>query len=160
MTPALFAVLLAAVAAPAPAEEEIKPPRGPQPCQVIARVDKDGNMEITETTAVLREEKRQRTVTIDGKAVTEEYVVTTVTQMVQTRRLAAKTVKVYTTEGKEVDPKDAAEKLRKQTIVLMSCDGQKVDPFYLKIIKPDTLVIVPPPPPPEQPEKPDPKKPN
>jgi hypothetical protein len=73
----------------------------------------------------------------------------TVTQLrceQRTYRMKGESVKVYTAGGKEVNAKDLPDKLKQQTIVLLSHDGKKVDPFYLKIIKPDTLILVPPPP--------------
>ena len=62
MTSMLLSVALAAVAAPAPEESDIKLPQGMQPMQVLARVDKNGRIEITEMLAVYKQEKRVRTV--------------------------------------------------------------------------------------------------
>jgi hypothetical protein len=144
MNPALLVVALAAVAAPAPAEEEIKLPQGPQPLQVLARMTKEGRIEITEQIMEARTEKRTRTTVVDGREVPVEYVVTTVKSVPRTRLLPEKGVKAYTAAGKEVDPKDLPDKLKKPAVVLMSWDGNKVDPFFLRVVKPDTLVLVPP----------------
>jgi hypothetical protein len=144
MTPTLLTVVLAsAIAAPAP-DEEIKLPTGAQPLQVLAKLNKDGRIEITEMLAVYTEEKRVRTVNVGGIPRAEEYIVTTMRSMPRTRLLPEKGVKVYTAAGKEVDPKDWPEKLRKPAVIFMAWDGKKVDPFYLRVAKADTLVIVPP----------------
>jgi hypothetical protein len=146
MTPSLFtAALAAALAAPAPAEEEIKLPEGVQPIQVIARMDKDGRIELTEQVMEVRTEKRIRNTVVDGKTVPVEYEVTTYRGVPRKRLLPEKGVRVYTAAGKEVDPKDLPEKLKKPAIAFLAWDGKKVDPFYLKPLKPDTLVIVQPP---------------
>lgn len=142
MTPALFAVLLAStVNAPAPPDEAIKAPQGLPPTQVIASVTKDGEFEITQSRLVAARHTEERTTAAGGK-----YTVQVVSYrpVQETRRLKGEGVKVYTAAGKEVSARDAADKLKKPAIVLLAADGKKVDPFYLKIIKPDTLVLVAP----------------
>src|SRR5262249_3774765 len=142
VTPILLAVLLAsAPGAPAPEEQDIKLPQGMQPLQVLAHIDKNGRIQITEMITELREEKRLRTRNVGGKEVKEEYVVRVMMAVPRTRLLPEKGVKVYTAAGKEVDPKDVPEKLKKPAVVFMAWDGEKVDPFYLRVAKPDTLVL-------------------
>jgi hypothetical protein len=63
-------------------------------------------------------------------------------------------VEAYDTSGKPVEAKKVAELLTKETPVLVSADGQKVDPFHLRVIKRGTLVLVVP-----QPETPPPAEP-
>ncbi len=148
MNTALFAVVLAsAVAAPAPPEPPPKLPQGPPPATVLASVTGDGEFEITQPRLVPYVEKRERTVTVDGRPVRQEYSVTAYRTVPETRRIKGEGAKVYTADGKEVDPKDVPDKLKKPTVVLLSADEKKVDPFYLKVVKPDTLVIVAPAPP-------------
>lgn len=142
MNSALLAVALAAVAAPAPAEEAIKPPQGLPPIQVIASVTKSGDFEITQTVLVPEQRTEERVVTVNGTPVKQMVTVTMVRPVQVTRRFKGEGVKVYTASGKEM--KDATDQLKKPTVVLFAADGKKVDPFYLKIIKPDTLVVVSP----------------
>jgi hypothetical protein len=145
MTTTLLALTLAsAVAAPAPAEEPIKPPEGPPPTQVLASMTKESEFEITQTVLVPEMVTEERTVNVNGQAVTQTVSVLRYKPVQVTRRVSAEGVKVTTAAGKEVDPKEWPDKLRKPTIALMAADGKKVDPFYLKIIKSDTLVIVAP----------------
>jgi hypothetical protein len=143
MSPTLFAVVLATtVTAPAPVEEDVKPPKGPQPLQVLAHVAEDGNIEITQVLTVYRAETRTRVVNVNGTPVSQQYTVTVPQAVPVTRRLLAKSVQVSTAGGKAVDPKDVPAKLKKPTPVLLSADGNKIDPFYLKIVKEGTLVLV------------------
>ncbi|HEX5271542.1 MAG TPA: hypothetical protein VFW33_13690 [Gemmataceae bacterium] len=145
MSPALLALVLASgVSAPAPAEEAIKPPQGMPPAQVIASVTKDGEFEITQSVVVPEVVTEEVPISVEGKTVTRQVQVTRFKPVQRVHRIKPQGVKVYTAAGKEVDPKDAGEKLKKPTIVLFAADGNRVDPFYLKIIKPDTLVIVAP----------------
>lgn len=44
--------------------------------------------------------------------------------------------------GEKVSENDVRKTLKTPTIVLVSSDGEPVHPYYLKVIKPDTLVIV------------------
>lgn len=161
MNATLIAIALAAVAAPAP-DEDIKLPQGPQPLQVLAQLNKDGRIEVTEQMPVYRQEKRIRTRNVGGREVAEEYVVNTMTFEFRKRLLPEKGVKVYSAAGKEIDAKDLPDKLRKPVVVFMAWDGKKVDPFFLRLAKADTLVIVPPVAPPQPIDagaKPDPDKP-
>ncbi len=145
MTPTLYAVVLtAALGAPAPADEPIKAPQGPPPQQIIASMTSEGLFELTQPSLVPVAETRERVVTIKGQAVKQLVQVTTFKTVQVTRRIKGEGVKVYTAAGKEVDAKNVSEKLKKPTIVLFAADGNKVDPFYLKIVKADTLVIVAP----------------
>jgi hypothetical protein len=118
--------------------------------QVVAQMakGKDGVIEVTQMVAVYRTEKRTRTRNVGGVAVAEEYAVNTLSFVAETRHLDVKAVKVHTAGGKEVDAKDVPAKLKNQTVAFLAWDGKKVDPFYLKPLKEDTLIIVAPPEPP------------
>jgi RNA polymerase sigma factor (sigma-70 family) len=56
-------------------------------------------------------------------------------------------VSAYDLEGRPIDRKKLTELLPKETVVLAATDGRKPDPFYLQLIKPGTIVLVPPLPP-------------
>src|SRR5262249_43261001 len=51
-------------------------------------------------------------------------------------------VKVYDTKGNKVDPKDLPKLLKNPVPVLVSTDGNKVHPYYLRNVKEGTLVLV------------------
>jgi len=44
--------------------------------------------------------------------------------------------------GQKLSEEQIRKALKKPSIVLLSSDGKPIDPYYLKIIKPETLVIV------------------
>lgn len=44
--------------------------------------------------------------------------------------------------GKELKKEEVLEALKKPSIILLSRDGKPVHPYYLKVIKPETLVII------------------
>jgi hypothetical protein len=53
-------------------------------------------------------------------------------------------VRVFGTDGKRIDPKDLPNLLKKSTPVMVSADGNEIDPLYLRLVQPGTLVIVAP----------------
>jgi hypothetical protein len=73
-----------------------------------------------------------------GETVPVKY--TTVSMTI--RELAARYVRVSGTNGKPLAAKDAADRLAKERPVLLSINGQKVDPFYLRLVNKDTLTAV------------------
>jgi hypothetical protein len=57
--------------------------------------------------------------------------------------LENKDVQISTVGGKAIDSKEAQNLLAEgKTLALASADGRKVDPFYLRIFKEGTLVLV------------------
>ena len=55
--------------------------------------------------------------------------------------------------GEKLTEKEIRKTLEKPTIVLISADGKPVHPYYLKVIRPDTLVIIDKTPIPEAPDR-------
>lgn len=53
-------------------------------------------------------------------------------------------VRAHDLNGKAIDAKALASRLRKFTMVLESIDGKNVDPYYLQLFKEGTIVLVPP----------------
>jgi hypothetical protein len=125
------------------AGESPKLPKGPQPKQVLARLDGDGNLVVREQVTEYRTETRVVEQVVCGVKVNRAVTVTVpVTTAVQ-RKYSAKAFEVYDASGKKVAGKKLSEALKKEKAVLVSVDGQKVDPFYLQLVKKDTLVVVP-----------------
>jgi hypothetical protein len=130
------------LAAPAPEPDAVKPPQGPQPQQVLARMDNEGNLEIMKSSLVPEERTVTKTVVVGGvaRAITEKVTVMVPVQV--THRVMTEGMKVATAGGKEVDAKDVPDRLKNWTAVIMSADGNKIDPFYLGVLKENTLTIV------------------
>jgi hypothetical protein len=55
-----------------------------------------------------------------------------------------KDLAVTTADGKKVEVADAAKRLAKGGVVVVSADGKPVDPQHLKLFKGDVLVLVAP----------------
>ncbi len=145
MTHAALTILMTVLAAPAPEVEVVKAPQGPQPQQVLVRLDKEGNLEVMTSRQVPEERNVTKTVVVDGVA---RAVIEKVTVMVPVQvsyRILTEGMKVATAGGKAVDAKDLPERLKNWTPVMLSADGNKIDPFYLGVLKENTLTIVVPP---------------
>jgi hypothetical protein len=65
-----------------------------------------------------------------------QYVATAVTRDIATDR-----VRVWRPDGTSVPAADLATLLKQQTPVVVSADGTRVDPFFLGLLKPESLVI-------------------
>jgi hypothetical protein len=139
----LGVTVLAACVACLAAENASKLPTSPAPNHATARINKDGSLVLREgvfqTTYEYKEENLESK---DGRVVRRRIQVPVTTMREVTRNIAAKDIQAYTTEGKKLDPRDLANFLKKDTPVLVSADGKKVDPYYLQVIKEGTIVLV------------------
>lgn len=115
-------------------------PKGPPPRVMTAQVDKEGKPFLTGYVAETREEKVTYKGVVNGRP---ENLVKTVTVSVMVPRvvyLADAGVEVFGTDGKRVDAKNL--KFRGPVGVFVSADGRPVDPVYLRLVRPGTLIVV------------------
>jgi hypothetical protein len=118
------------------ADEKLALPNSRQPHHALARMDKDGAIILQAKVISYRDEQRE-------KAGGRIYIVRVPFEEIRESRSSSKGLQVFRADGKTVDPKDLPELLRKETHILVSAiNGAKVDPFYLQIVKEDTLVLV------------------
>lgn len=64
------------------------------------------------------------------------------------RRFTPGQLRAYDVSGKPVNARQLADRLAKETAVLLAADGNDVDPFHLQLIKEGTLILAPTTPPP------------
>jgi RNA polymerase sigma factor (sigma-70 family) len=113
-------------------------PGGPAPSWVCASIAKDGKIIvgipfITYKTVTTKIKK-------DGEEKEAYYYEPVAKENVKS--FEASDVKAFDVQGKPMDSKDLSKLLEKKTLVLCSTDSRKVDPFYLRIIKDGTVVLV------------------
>jgi len=134
-----LALLLPATLAPAP---KATLPKGPPPRIVSASIDSEGGFQFVEVTTKYVPQQRTREVNVGGQVqkVTETVTVP-VTEMVQ-RKVDGENVEVYWVDGKKLDPEKVRKLAGKTLPVLVSSDGKPVDPFYLRLAREGTLVLV------------------
>jgi hypothetical protein len=138
-------------------------PKGPPPTIMTAQPGKNGVPTIVVPVLEYQPKKVVKEVNVNGRIdKLEEVVYVPVTKHVIIP-LDAPGNRVYDVAGKQLDAK--ALKLTKATPVLVSSNGQPVDPFYTRLAREGTLVVVmsmpgqntgavPPPPPPRKSKRP------
>jgi hypothetical protein len=141
MTSTFLTLALLLPAAPAPAPKATLP-KGPPPRIVSASIDSEGGFQLLESTTEYVQQQRQRTVVVGGQTQTvTETVMVPVMRMIQ-RKVDGENVEVCGVDGKKIDP-DEVRKLAGKTLpVLVSSDGKPVDPFFLRLAREGTLVLV------------------
>ena len=85
---------------------------------------------------------RERTEEKDGKQVRVKQSVREPRLLRKYRKKSLADLVITNAAGKKLTAKEVLNALQKPTIVLISSDGKKVDPYYLRIVRPGTLVIV------------------
>jgi hypothetical protein len=157
----MFATLtLAAFTLASPVPRDAKA-AGPAPRLVEFIPDTDGKVRVL----ALRTEKQKvkqvvpvqkqvvAKVLVNGQEKEQPLVVTenvtreqevSVQSMARVELSELKNLTIYTADGKEADKALALKKLVDGGTVVVSADGQKVDPKYLKLFRDDTLVLVSP----------------
>jgi hypothetical protein len=139
---ALSLTAVAALAAVAAAQEPGLP-KGPPPKLMVLTGGEGATFITTQQITEQVPEERQREVEVNGR---KQLV--TVTVMVSRPRTVEVTMRLgnaqaFTANGKRVDPAELAKRLKGPTLVLVSADGKMVDPFYLRVLREDALVLVP-----------------
>jgi hypothetical protein len=117
---------------------EVKPrtPQGPAPVKRVAVLDQAGQVRVQETLT--------KEVTLWNKGPLVKGGTPSSKKVTFTRTTAydPREVQVYDPRGRTVDPKDLPKLLKNPVPVLVSTDGKKVHPFYLRNVKKGTLVLV------------------
>ena len=115
---------------------------GPAPYYTYASATEGDYVVITRTFVSMVQEQRTRIVKKNGIEEKVPYIVCI--SKIRRSKLKKKIADLEVTNaaGEKKTAEDIRDALEKPQAVLLSSDGQKVDPFYLKTVKPDTLVIV------------------
>ena len=144
MTRQLFsAALLLVLGGAAWAEDKPKLPKGPPPFQALARATLNkGVIEFRLTVPYLVQVFQETKTVVEGKEVIKTTVVAKLVTREDARQVKEKELQAFDATGKKVSAKALLKRLKKPGAVLVSADGAKVDPFYLEIIKKDTLVLI------------------
>jgi hypothetical protein len=140
----LLAVVGLATAAPLP--EELKPPKrmAPTLIPVIAADTKRDGGEVTYISYVDVDVPFEvsRIVEKDGKKVpvkATEYRKETRAESISFRLDG---YKLFTADGKTVPPAEVARRIVPGAVLLVAWDGELPEPAYLKLFKPETVVLV------------------
>jgi hypothetical protein len=135
----LILTLMLTPAAPVPAEAAVRLPISPAPIQVLASMDKDGNIVFVSSVTVFKTVPLAVDTPGGGKKLEKTIVSET---SYRSQVFAVKDVQVYDTANGTIDSRKLPVLLKERIPVLVSADGNKVDPLHLRIIKDGTLVFV------------------
>jgi RNA polymerase sigma factor (sigma-70 family) len=116
-------------------------PKGPAPYTAYAVLDGEGRIVLRipsgsvyyqPNTTWSQRPDGGKTATTSYELISREHVM-----LVDTKHVQA-----YGVDGKRIETKSVEERLKKEIPVLVSANGQPVDPFHLQLIKEGTLVLV------------------
>jgi hypothetical protein len=140
LMPALIATLLAA-----PGPEKPKIPQGATPTiATVAEINKEAGTCTLQTNHVVAQTVNVPvTEIVNGVAVTKVVPETRLKTVVETRPVSIKDMPVTDAEGNKIAEDDVWKRLTQGTTVVVSADGNKVDPAFLAAFKKDTLVLQP-----------------
>jgi hypothetical protein len=144
----LFAIVcMATVASTAAAQEQPRKSPGIAPRFVrILQIDRDQS-ELILSTVTMRfvAEQRTRSVERGGKTEDEVYTVRTPVYEERAESISLHVAQIFDGRGKELTAEEIWKRAEIGAAAVVSADGRKVDPVYLKALAKDTLVIVVPP---------------
>lgn len=137
-TSLVIALLLTTLAANARAE--LANPSGPPPQHMRAQLH-HGMLILTERlesyTTVYKTVKYEENGVAKERQIAASQPISTTVE----RAVGANDYRIFDLAGKQLSAEAAAERLAESTTVLTSAHGSKVDPLYLQLYKPDTLII-------------------
>ena len=117
-------------------------PQTPAPDYSVARVLKGDEVLLSYVMIIHEVQTREKVQKKDGVKERVKYTVRVPRMLRKYKKRKLSDLTITNAAGKLQEENVVREAWRKPTIVLISSDGNKVDPYYLKIVKPDTLVVV------------------
>jgi hypothetical protein len=120
------------------------PAKGSPPKVMVAQVDENGRPFLLHTVVEMVPVSVKVLVQVNNR--NEERTVTELRQVQRVARfeLDKGKTRFFDATGKAIGPKELGKRLKRATAVLVSTDGREVDPFYLRLARPDTVVVVSP----------------
>jgi thiol-disulfide isomerase/thioredoxin len=134
-----LAIIIGFLAPPA-ADQNPREYGSPPRFLIASGIDADGNLILSGTEQ--RKKTLPRVVEKDGKKITQDVTMSYPVTVLSRQSIALKDVTIYDCAGHKVSLEQARERLREPTPILLSLAGDKVDPLYLKAMRPETLTFV------------------
>lgn len=131
------------VSAPAAYKAEASSPTGMEPMVSMAR-SADSKLGLRYFTKQVATETARREVTAGGKKKQVDFAIEVESIVDVERKYPLEAVKIRRADKKPVSEADLAKLLATDRCVLVSTDGQEIDARFLKIVKPDALIVVAP----------------
>jgi hypothetical protein len=116
----------------------------PPAFKTVASTNKEkGQITFLETVVRMVPEQRARVVIRDGKQITENVTVQRPVFEQTLRLFDATKSRVITPDGKQLPIDEVWKRLKANTVVVVSADGNTPAQVYLRALSADTLVIIP-----------------
>ncbi len=109
---------------------------------MVAQVDEKGRPFLLNVTVEMVPVVQRINVQVNNRTEVREVTKHVPVQVSRRFDLDRGQARLFDATGKALDPKDAAKRLKGPTAVLVSADGKAVDPLYLRLARPETLVVV------------------
>jgi hypothetical protein len=126
--------------APPESAESLGLPRSPGPQTAVAFVERN-SLRVGRTVHLTEPQTEYVPRRVDNKTFYQQVTNYRTTFRHQYLSYAPSAVKAFELDGKPIAAKALRERLKAKTVVLIS-DEEKIDPFYLQLIKPDTIILV------------------
>jgi hypothetical protein len=140
----LAAMVLALLTGPGRGQDATKVPSGPAPSIfAVAEVDRTaGTYTVNQAVTVQVPVSTEKTIIVGGME--KKVAVTSLKTEYRTeiRRHTLKGLEFYNVKGEKLKDDEAMKRFVPGAVVLLSADGKKVDPAYLRIVKDDALIVV------------------
>jgi hypothetical protein len=139
----LAVVLPLALAAPGPEEKKAAFPTTPPPriACVGALKPEEGEITLHEVTVQMVPELRKELRTVNGKTVEVAATFYRAVVVQQQRKCYLKEGKAYDTAGAPLEAAEVWKRLKVGSPVLVSGDGNKVDPVYLGVVAKEAVIL-------------------
>ncbi len=123
-------------------------PKGAPPIfKVVASTDPDkGHIVFRETIYKTETRVERRKEVKNGKEIEVERTVNVTVPFESNAIIVASTSRVITPDGKQLPIDEVWKRVKTNTVVVLSGDGNMPDPAYLRALSAETIVIVPIPP--------------
>jgi hypothetical protein len=140
----LGAALLLLPAGPLAAGEKAKGPKGPPPQIMVVELDAGGRPLLVHRVMSFIPQVQEYTVNVGNRVEKRQRTVMVPVLRQVKVKLAAEGVRIVTAGGKRIEPRNLDAVLKRMTPVLVSSDGKDVDPFYLRLLRADALIVIAP----------------
>lgn len=140
MLHALFT--LALVPLPVDSKDAVRLPNTPQPSFVVVRAVEGSEITVLQFFNVVVPITVQKNVVVNGKVETVTEIAYRQESRISERKFDLTRTPVYNGAGKKLSSADARKQFKIGDTVLLSENGQPVDPIYLRAIRRETLIFV------------------
>jgi hypothetical protein len=141
MTSSLLTVLALTLSAPLPVREA---PQGPPPRILVVEIENDGQPVIITPVTEMRAVPVTVNVVVGGQVQQRTETRSVVVESRVKVSLTDRPTEVFGLDGKRLTAEEIKKRITRSGPILVSSDGKPVDPFYLRLAREGSVVVVSP----------------